>query len=356
MIQTAILKLNEKGGSMESSISEYVMANYEGLPWAHKSYLSHYLNKLCENGEIVCTFTNRYTLPDLIHEPKPKKIQLRPRPGRKRKEDVFDDEHLGGQELILMNEDEVCFQEEETQVFMRNRAKRRSSLAVCDEDEKVWGKAVVVRECNMTRGVQRAVIEEQSKLSELDQGDEVGKDSELRQHSFGTNDKRNDTVIMEEGLPETRQVVGCGGGVDQQVGSMELRVEKLVPEDGQDEVRAEVLPLERDQSSCAARWMIVPFKGDTSTPARQKEMKPVSKERKEIIVCGLPSAASMQPIRKSRVCRPKKRLKRCQKKSLLLLEKSVPASPVSLEGPKLLEHEAITKVYPQTGHQTKVLS
>lgn len=458
MIQTAILKLNEEGGSMESSISEYIIANYEDLPWAHKSYLSHYLNKLIESGEIVCTSTKCYTLPDLIRQSKSKKKPVRPNPVRKREEDVTAEGNLGGQELILVNEDEVCFQEEETQVFVRTRAKRRRSLVVHHKDEKV-GEKDVGREGNMIRSNQRAVIEEQNKLSELNQGDELGKDSELRQHGFGTNDKCNDTVIVEEGLPKTQQGVGCGGGIEQLAGSTELTVENLMPEHGQDEMMTEVLPLdhdsskqrtgpllppvpsvlektlpgeckneagtktlqldsescdanlvpvpiesvknsaleernhsgssaqlvlssnggnqcwttsdvdgnafentlkqaitlERDQSSCAAHWMIVPFKGDTSTPAAQKEMKPVSKERKEIIVCGLPSGVSMQPIRKPQLRRPKKRLKHCQKKSLLLLEKSVPASPISLERPKLLEYEHIAKVSPHTGHETKAL-
>ncbi|XVF85358.1 hypothetical protein PTKIN_Ptkin17bG0111200 [Pterospermum kingtungense] len=62
MIQEAILKLNEEGGSSEEAISGFLEKEYEGLPWGHASFLSHHLKKLCRNGEVVCVNDELYVL------------------------------------------------------------------------------------------------------------------------------------------------------------------------------------------------------------------------------------------------------------------------------------------------------
>ncbi|GAA0172828.1 hypothetical protein LIER_26573 [Lithospermum erythrorhizon] len=62
MIQRAILELNEKGGSSEKSISEFINKHYDDLPWAHCSLLQHHLGSLSEHGEIIVTRGFRYSL------------------------------------------------------------------------------------------------------------------------------------------------------------------------------------------------------------------------------------------------------------------------------------------------------
>ncbi|XP_022776402.1 trichohyalin-like [Durio zibethinus] len=62
MIQQAILKLNEEDGSSEEAISRFLEKEYKGLPWAHASFLSHHLKKLCRNGDIVCVNNEQYML------------------------------------------------------------------------------------------------------------------------------------------------------------------------------------------------------------------------------------------------------------------------------------------------------
>ncbi|KAF5751844.1 hypothetical protein HS088_TW02G00863 [Tripterygium wilfordii] len=62
MIQTAIAKLREEGGSTIEAISGFIKKEYEGLPWGHESFLSHHLRKLCGQGEIVLTGYGRYIL------------------------------------------------------------------------------------------------------------------------------------------------------------------------------------------------------------------------------------------------------------------------------------------------------
>ncbi|XP_010274688.1 PREDICTED: titin-like [Nelumbo nucifera] len=62
MIQSAIRSLNEEGGSSEASISKYIEANYNGLPWAHSHILPFHLARLTKAGEIVESSGSRYSL------------------------------------------------------------------------------------------------------------------------------------------------------------------------------------------------------------------------------------------------------------------------------------------------------
>ncbi|KAK3019893.1 hypothetical protein RJ639_002942 [Escallonia herrerae] len=55
MIHGAIVELNEKGGSSEVSISDYIKKKYADLPWAHFTMLKHHLAKLCDSGELFLT-------------------------------------------------------------------------------------------------------------------------------------------------------------------------------------------------------------------------------------------------------------------------------------------------------------
>ncbi|KAK6242303.1 hypothetical protein SCA6_007692 [Theobroma cacao] len=72
MIQQAILKLNNEGGSSEEAILRFIEKEYEGLPWGHASFLSHHLEKVCRNGDILCVNDGRFILQvndgDLGHE------------------------------------------------------------------------------------------------------------------------------------------------------------------------------------------------------------------------------------------------------------------------------------------------
>lgn len=63
MIHRAIVELNEKRGSSEESISEYIKKEHTDLPLAHSSLLKHHLGKLCDSGEIVVTGKHLYLLP-----------------------------------------------------------------------------------------------------------------------------------------------------------------------------------------------------------------------------------------------------------------------------------------------------
>ncbi|KAL0396717.1 UNVERIFIED_CONTAM: hypothetical protein Scaly_0120100 [Sesamum calycinum] len=55
MIERALRELNEKGGSREESISQFLEKEYNALPWAHSTLLKDHLGELCESGDIVVT-------------------------------------------------------------------------------------------------------------------------------------------------------------------------------------------------------------------------------------------------------------------------------------------------------------
>ncbi|KAJ4960563.1 hypothetical protein NE237_020473 [Protea cynaroides] len=63
MIERAIQRLEEEGGSTEASISSYIGSTYRDLPWAHSHLLPHHLRKLTEAGEIITAPNSRYSLP-----------------------------------------------------------------------------------------------------------------------------------------------------------------------------------------------------------------------------------------------------------------------------------------------------
>ncbi|XLR23174.1 hypothetical protein S83_051074, partial [Arachis hypogaea] len=62
MIHRAISELNENKGSTEEEISNFIVKEYEDLPWAHKKILGIQLEKLCQDEEIVCNEGGRYVL------------------------------------------------------------------------------------------------------------------------------------------------------------------------------------------------------------------------------------------------------------------------------------------------------
>lgn len=62
MIESALRKSSDEGGSSEASISQFIKEKYNGLPWAHPTLLKHHLQKQCEYGCIVPTLGNKYML------------------------------------------------------------------------------------------------------------------------------------------------------------------------------------------------------------------------------------------------------------------------------------------------------
>ncbi|GER44648.1 histone H1/H5 family protein [Striga asiatica] len=90
MIERAIRELNEKRGSSEDSISNFLVKEYDNLPWAHPSVLKHHLKTLCKSGDIIITNKKRYKLPGKTEIPvinsqrMEKKVERKPPRSKKR--------------------------------------------------------------------------------------------------------------------------------------------------------------------------------------------------------------------------------------------------------------------------------
>ncbi|OMP12738.1 High mobility group, HMG-I/HMG-Y [Corchorus olitorius] len=69
LILEAIEALNEDAGSNKSSISKHIESAHPDLPAAHSTLLSHHLNKMKQNGQIVM-LKNNYMKPDPNAPPK----------------------------------------------------------------------------------------------------------------------------------------------------------------------------------------------------------------------------------------------------------------------------------------------
>ncbi|XP_057546198.1 uncharacterized protein LOC130825147 [Amaranthus tricolor] len=143
MIQTAIEKLNEEGGSNKESISKYIKANYDDLPWAHDTYLTHHLNNLCINGEIGLnpkTNSYFYVTPARagLQDRSSSKKQKR---GRKPKENVIHEKEAisGG---VYENGDGlrgnlIGSQEVDIEVYGRSKVKYKRQCSVNKDDEEI---------------------------------------------------------------------------------------------------------------------------------------------------------------------------------------------------------------------------
>ncbi|KAL2233319.1 UNVERIFIED_CONTAM: hypothetical protein Sindi_1511900 [Sesamum indicum] len=62
MIERALQELNDRRGSSEDSISQFLEKAYNNLPWADSALLKHHLQKLYESGDIVITRDKKYML------------------------------------------------------------------------------------------------------------------------------------------------------------------------------------------------------------------------------------------------------------------------------------------------------
>ncbi|CAI9095978.1 OLC1v1032029C1 [Oldenlandia corymbosa var. corymbosa] len=70
MIERALRELNERQGSSEDSISNFIKNEYHDLPWSHLTMLKYHLARLCQSGELVLTSGQRYLLAAAISERK----------------------------------------------------------------------------------------------------------------------------------------------------------------------------------------------------------------------------------------------------------------------------------------------
>jgi hypothetical protein len=64
-----VKELNEKIGSTEEDISEFIIREYDkNLPFDHASILRIHLKKGCMSGELLCTENGKYVFVDCESE------------------------------------------------------------------------------------------------------------------------------------------------------------------------------------------------------------------------------------------------------------------------------------------------
>lgn len=84
MIEKALQELNEKGGSSEESISDFIKKEHKSLPWAHATMLKHHLQKMTDQGEILM-IDGRFLLPGDSESVNPKRKRKRKCTKRKKR-------------------------------------------------------------------------------------------------------------------------------------------------------------------------------------------------------------------------------------------------------------------------------
>ncbi|WJX44475.1 hypothetical protein P8452_31444 [Trifolium repens] len=204
MINRAIVELNDRNGSTEVAISDFVRREYEDLPWAHSKILSLHLKRLCQVGELACNEDGRYVFPVGGDEKKErgKGNRKRKRGGGSRRsnrlallDSVETDEastqvsesdyhSIGSVQEQIQVQSEKEIQSEELEQDSQTQLCQVGELA-CNEDdsggeeEKEWGKGSRKR----TRGGKRS-----DRLALLDVGtDEASTQvSESDHHSIGS--------------------------------------------------------------------------------------------------------------------------------------------------------------------------
>ncbi|XP_010681940.2 uncharacterized protein LOC104896830 [Beta vulgaris subsp. vulgaris] len=299
MIQNAIKELNEEDGSNEESISEYIKANYDDLPWAHVTYLSHHLRELCNNNEIEIVSTStckRYVTAarsvgqghDLGRRRPKRRLK------RKRKESVVenDEERSLGEENVIEFKDEGILVSERSKMKRR----RRSCLVMEDEDDKAVEHAVVVAEQNVCNNSQALVVVAEQNVC---------------------NNSQELVVVAEQNVFNNSQELVVVAEPNVCSNSQELVVENV---------------------SCdAAELDVESGENAGSNP---------------VIVCGL--EWEELPKSKQQACKgnPKKRLKDHQEKREASL-KLMPSLPAKDVGCNQLEHDQIHELLSQRGVETE---
>ncbi|KAL8161245.1 hypothetical protein V2J09_012734 [Rumex salicifolius] len=169
MVLRAITEIDEEDGSSENSISEYIKANYDDLPWAHKSILSHHLNRLCYDGLVVLTATNRYLTPGVT----PKRVLKKAKFKRKQ---------------VMMNQRATCQRNLGKDLNSCGKEVLEKHKLVCEENQEVLklDSHDGIEDENVKSGCRSLVAYE-------DKGDEKGQEAQESKivESEGELEKKN---------------------------------------------------------------------------------------------------------------------------------------------------------------------
>ncbi|XP_021750381.1 uncharacterized protein LOC110716054 [Chenopodium quinoa] len=344
MIQNAIKGLNEKDGSNEESISKYIKANYDGLPWAHSAYLSHHLSKLCKNGEIVCYTSSTskcYTTPALaalFKDHNSRRQLVKPNLPRERNELVIKGEegNAGGEEVVAVSNNLVGAEEDNDLMFGRTRVnpRRRSSFIVEEDDEiEVGGVAAAVRQQNMGNI--------SSSLTMMDMHDDTATiAAELM-------------LVPDKCVPKSSLTLFTSSVSNVQGDAAELPVEESSLKDSE----LMIVPYEDNTLMSTERMnpMIVCGLTQVLTPKEKKHQpkkkSKASQDKTEASLESMPSLPAL-PKQQERKNPLKRKLKVGQQKMEVYMD-SMPSKPALAVGRNLLDHDLERELLSHRGLETK---
>ncbi|GAB4840408.1 hypothetical protein Ancab_021176 [Ancistrocladus abbreviatus] len=354
MIYRAITDLNEEGGSSEESISEYILAKFEDLPWAHETYLSHHLNKLSVNGEIVCTSSNCYLIPGLILQPNPAKGEVMKKRGRETGENVIQEETMVEYRITEVNGDHNFSEEENIDVSgKRNMKQGRKGLVVYDEDEVTEVEADGIERENVVRGCEVQVVEEQGEERVQEVSVEESKLEKCDHESLEARaqvslDEQHSMMAEGRTSPDDWQIVETVRKFSAKKQLTDSVAAHLSLEECQGEVGSGMLSLDHHYDD--TKLIIVPYDSGSAEPAvKEKRKRTILPAIECVLVCGLETKMLEQPKILTKNSHWKRKLI-CQS------TESVVVSSDSLTSQLVLEHEQ------EHGHQalgrskTKILA
>ncbi|KAK8498685.1 hypothetical protein V6N12_000987 [Hibiscus sabdariffa] len=221
MIRQAILKLNEDCGSTEEAISIHLEKEYQGLPWAHASFLSHHLRKLCSSGELVCVGDERYMINvddgDIVNVEKGDRALVREKGSEVEAVDGWSGEN-GDRVPEFEDRCEVERQSAEasarnTACVQRMEAGRESVKEVQEEDLNFSGQIEVNHQLNNEKD-----------MVQVDDGDFGNDEMNHGLNVSNSNGKEDQTLVLVKGR-ELEAIDGWSGVNDDQAAESENQFE-----------------------------------------------------------------------------------------------------------------------------------
>ncbi|CAK9154759.1 unnamed protein product [Ilex paraguariensis] len=214
MIHKAITELNEKGGSSEESISNFLKKEYHDLPWAHFTLLKHHLRELCDCGEITVTRGQCYLLagvnPDMNSSTKPRRAKVKrrrrwewwKRRSKRQKKCGTGEENRQKKELVLVIEKQNQCNGGGAELVGKKKTRNKENVNVVEEHSLVHElpPKVTDREMEADENKNKVVDNEAHKLENgLNEGQGQHQKQEIGASS--EQEKEND-VIEEQNKPK----------------------------------------------------------------------------------------------------------------------------------------------------------
>ncbi|XP_074301901.1 uncharacterized protein LOC141633313 isoform X1 [Silene latifolia] len=373
MIQASIVKLDEECSlTTEKMISEHILKNYQGLPWAHTTILKHHLDKLCQGGELIFDDHDddkTYNVPGKKRHISLRRKLLKLKLSSKTKEnEVVEEGNVAPDEVTELSDSQIGIQEDESKKLGRRKRRRRHSFISDEEEDEDFEKMIVDGEGNRDNesGKEMVLVETVNEMLLLKGGDVKCESNELEQlhprnpeedHGIVdivcSKEVKNQVHEVDRDLSQVMNLSDSRGG-DMMCVSSESAIEANLVGDRHDNYTSDLIlspvvvnPLasvsniesdviggiieksdlkEAKPNPSASDLMIVPYVDNSVNLATGKLTISLLNSEKRVIVCGLYNVELEQPKKKTQVYRTRKKSKPSQEKTESLGQEPMPAS------------------------------